>query len=140
MQDDGVGYHILRSLQDKNVQADLVDLGTDIFGLRAHFKNHSRIIILDAMKGGETPGTVLVFRGPEFRERLEGNIQNAHLLGVIEALDIMRAIDDQLAKAEFFFVGVVAQTIDKGLELTEPVAKAVQKAVNQVGLILANQA
>lgn len=131
MQDDGVGYHILKYLQKLEIKADFADLGTDIFRLRLHFSNHKKIIIIDALMG-EEPGKILSFTYPEFKTKLEGKIKNAHLLGVIEGIDIMRAVDDQLNAAEIYFVGVIAQIIDKGFELTKIVKEAVPQAAQKV--------
>ena len=131
--DDGVGYRILQQLQQEDITADYADLGTDIFRLRLYFqKYHQHVIILDALLGDIEPGKVKTFSYSEFKDKLEGKILNAHLLGVVEGLQIMRELDDSLKNTRITFVGITAENIDKGLELTPKVEQAVPVAVKTI--------
>lgn len=132
MTDDAVGHHVLLNLQQKNVPAEIVFLGQDLFKLRLFFKQHKKVIIVDALQGEYPPGKVLVFDYKSILEKLEAKIRNIHFLGSIEVLQILRQADVNLQKAEIFLVGIIVQTIDKGLDLTEPVQKAIPKAVKEV--------
>ena len=137
MQDDGVGARILWELEGRGLAAEFVELGTDLLRLRLFFDRHPVIILLDALRGGAEPGSVLVFSAEDFQARLEGKFQNPHHLGVVEAVGLLKAVDERLSAAEFHLVGVVAETIDKGEELTPVVAGAVVEAANAVERLLA---
>ncbi len=136
MTDDAVGHFVLRELQKRDIPADFSDLDTDIFRLRLDYNNHQHIIIVDALVGYEDPGTVKVFSFDEFHERLEGKIWSPHLLGVIEALDIMRTVDEDMAKATVHLVGIVVEKLDVGMELTENVASSIISAADSVEKIV----
>ena len=132
MTDDAVGHHVLNSLKEKEIEADLIDLGMDLFRLRLFFKNHKNLIIIDSVMGDYPIGTVLVFSYEELNEKLEAKTRNIHHIGSIEALEIMRLADKRLAEAHIYFVGIVVEKIDKGLELTKKIRKSITKAVEMV--------
>jgi hydrogenase maturation protease len=137
MTDDAIGHHILQSLEEKGVEADFFDLGLDLFKLRIVFDKHKRIIILDAFSSSKhPPGKVLSYHYKDFQNKLEAKIRGIHQLGSIEALEIMRLADEDLARAEIYFVGIVIEKIDKGFELTSTIEKAISKAVKTVEELL----
>ncbi len=132
MGDDGLGSRVLKELEKHRPDAELVELGTDILKLRLFFTGQKKLIILDALRGDEEPGTVLVFQGSQFQDRLSGDFRNPHMLGVVEGLALMRSVDPVMAAAEVFLVGVVAERIDKGEELSPVVEAALPEAVAEV--------
>ena len=137
MTDDAVGYHVLRFLQKESVQADFVELGMDLFRLRLFFKkHHSRVVIIDALKGDYPPGTILSFSYKDFHSKLDAKIRNIHHIGSIEAIEIMRTDDEKFAEAEVFFVGIIADVIDKGLELSKSVSNSIEAAAKEVKNLL----
>jgi len=138
MTDDAIGHHVLNSLQEKEIKADYADLGMDLFKLRLFFNEHKNLIIIDAIIGDYKPGTVLVFSYDEIKDKLEAKTRNIHYIGSIEALEIMRLTDEKLAQAKIQFVGIVIESIDKGLELTRRVQKSIIKAVEMIVDLLEN--
>lgn len=138
MTDDAIGHHILQVLEKRELHADFADLGMDLFKLRLFFKGHKNLIIIDAIRGDYMPGTVLVFSYDEIKDKLEAKTRNIHHIGSIEALEIMRLSDEKLAQAKIQFVGIVVESIDKGLELTRRVQKSIIKAVEMIVDLLEN--
>ena len=132
MTDDAIGHHVLQELQKLELKADFVDLGMDLFRLRLFFSNHKKVIFIDALSGDYPAGTILSFTYTELKEKLHAKIRNVHRMGSIEALEIMRLDDSKLKEAEINFVGIVAEKIDKGLELTKDVAAVIPEAVQAV--------
>jgi hydrogenase maturation protease len=132
MQDDGVGIKILEELQRRGVKADYIDLGTDIFRLRIFFNNHSKIVVVDALTGGGSPGSVFIYHQTDFKKKLTGIIKNSHHLSFYETIELLRMADPNLAKTEIYLVGVVAKKIDKGIKLSRPVEQAIQRAADTV--------
>ncbi|MHA1302877.1 MAG: hydrogenase maturation protease [Candidatus Heimdallarchaeaceae archaeon] len=132
MADDAISHHVLQNLKSRKVDANLVELGTDIFRLNLEYTGQKKVIIIDALFGEEPPGTVLVYHYDEIQEKLEGKIKNAHLLGVGECLEIMRHADKEFAKADITLVGIVAEKIDVSMELSPSVQSAIEKATEVV--------
>jgi len=58
--DEGVGVHAARLLQEQKLPAGtrVVEVGTAILDALPEFEHADRIIVLDAMKDGRSPGTV----------------------------------------------------------------------------------
>ena len=84
--DEGVGVHAVRSLHQAQLPAKVVilEVGTAILNVVSELEYAERIIIIDAMKGGQLPGTVYKVSLEECR----GNMQIASLHG----FDIFRVL------------------------------------------------
>ena len=133
MKDDAIAHHVIDKLSDLELDnVDLVKLDTDIFKLRLHYQNHKRIIIVDSLIGNYPPGTVLSFSSDEIDSKLAAKIRHAHSIGSIEALKIMQLDNVKLAKAKVFFVGIVAEEIDKGLTVSKSVYASIPKAIDVI--------
>jgi hydrogenase maturation protease len=132
MGDDGIGFELLNQLKERNIKADFVDLGTDVFRLRLFYDNHSTIIFLDALNGGGRPGDVLIFSHQDFENKLTGCIRDVHHIGFYEALKLMKLVDLSLAQTDFFLVGIVAEKIESGLELSQSVKASIPHAVDKI--------
>ncbi|NJE01090.1 hydrogenase maturation protease [Thermococcus sp. JdF3] len=131
MKDDGIGLKAGRILSEKGY--NVLDVGTDIFMLSAHYKGEERLIIIDAILSEKfRPGEIIHLRGEEVFDKLKAEIRSAHFMGAIDGLKLLMAMDERLAKADIHFIGVVAKEIDLGMELSEEVEKALPKVVELV--------
>ena len=137
MSDDAIGHEVIKALEKASCECDLAYLGTDIFRLHLHYRGHERVIVVDALKGVD-PGSVHVFYQDDFH-RLDGFIRHSHLLGIIEALNIMSLITPGLSEAKKIVVGVGAETIQPGMELSPAAKKGVALAVEKIMAILNSQ-
>ncbi|NJE60993.1 hydrogenase maturation protease [Thermococcus sp. 21S7] len=131
MKDDGIGLKAGRILAEKGY--NVLDVGTDIFMLSAHYNGEERLIIIDAILSEKfRPGEIIHLSGEEVFEKLKAEIRSAHFMGAIDGLKLLMAMDERLAKADIHFIGVVAKEIDLGMELTEEVKKALPRVVELV--------
>jgi hydrogenase maturation protease len=132
MKDDGVGQAVLGELRKRPIEATLLDLGTDIMRLSLHGDGYDVIVIVDSLRGAGEPGKVMSFDEAGMVRDLESNIRSAHLMGSIEAIQVLREIRPSLARARFHFVGVVVKEISVGEGLSPAVGSAVPEAVDAV--------
>ncbi|AEK72399.1 hydrogenase-specific maturation endopeptidase [Thermococcus sp. 4557] len=131
MKDDGIGLKAGRILAEKGY--NVLDVGTDIFMLSAHYKGEERLIIMDAILSEKfRPGEIIHLSGEEVFKKLKAEIRSAHFMGAIDGLKLLMAMDERLAKADIHFIGVVAKEIDLGMELTEEVERALPRVVELV--------
>ncbi|ASA77365.1 hydrogenase maturation protease [Thermococcus sp. 5-4] len=131
MKDDGIGLKAGRILAERGY--NVLDVGTDIFMLSAHYKGEERLIIIDAILSEKfRPGEIIHLSGEEVFEKLKAEIRSAHFMGAIDGLKLLMAMDERLAKADIHFIGVVAKEIDLGMELTEEVERALPRVVELV--------
>ena len=63
LQDDSVGLHVTRKLLQLSLphNVGVVDCDTDLMRLSAFLNNPRKIIIIDAVRAGNTPGSVYKF-------------------------------------------------------------------------------
>ncbi|WP_148882382.1 hydrogenase maturation protease [Thermococcus aciditolerans] len=131
MKDDGIGLKAGRILSEKGY--NVLDVGTDIFMLSAHYMGEERLIIIDAILSEKfRPGEIIHLRGEQVFDKLKAEIRSAHFMGAIDGLKLLMAMDERLAKADIHFIGVVAKEIDLGMELTEEVENALPRVVELV--------
>jgi hydrogenase maturation protease len=132
LQDDGVGVHAVRSLQqDPPPGAVVAEVGTAVLGAMHLLEWADRILALDAMQAGSPPGTVYTFGV----EDLASPVIKAslHELALIGALRFIK----RDAPAEIVILGVEPQTIDYGMELTPAVAAALPRLTRAVWELVA---
>ena len=130
--DEGIGVRALKELERRYTyptNVELLDGGTAGIELLRHIRNRDYLIIIDAMKCGQKPGTVLRVEGDEvpaaFRTRI-----SPHQLGLSDLLAAAMLTDE--LPANLVLYGVEPESIDIGLDLTETVEANVDKLVGAV--------
>ena len=63
LSDEGVGVHIAHELQKMELPlgVDIIEGGTDGFGLINIITETDRLVVIDSVKGGKKPGTIYKF-------------------------------------------------------------------------------
>ena len=59
--DDGIGVHVINELEKEGLPStiQLVDGGTSTLDMLGYFLDYERIIVVDCLKAGYEPGTIL---------------------------------------------------------------------------------
>ncbi|WP_168433550.1 hydrogenase maturation protease [Pontiella sulfatireligans] len=128
MSDDGVGVHVVHQLQEKKIEGvELIDAGTAVIHTADCLRGVDRIVVVDALKAGQAPGTIYLMDGDEVFEN--DYSLSIHSLGLKTALRFL-APDEK--PAEWSLVGVEPETLELGTRLSEPVSDAVSGAVRTV--------
>lgn len=118
MSDDGVGVHAVRRLMDMDLPGiDIWEAGTRALHAADIARNYHRIILIDAMEGGEAPGTVYRVEQPAGQETL--GPMSLHSLDVLSG---MQLAGEGAPDAVLF--GVEPERIDYGTELSRSVNEA----------------
>ena len=130
--DEGVGVRTLKELERRfsfPANVELLDGGTAGIDLLRHIRNRDCLIIIDAMKSGQVPGTIVRVAGEDvpaaFRTRI-----SPHQLGLSDLL-AAAMLTDELPKNLVLF-GVEPESIDIGLDLTETVEANLGKLIEAV--------
>jgi len=64
LSDEGIGIHVVKEIQQKNIfpsEVEVMEGGTDGFGLINIITDTDRLIVIDSIKGGSMPGTIYKF-------------------------------------------------------------------------------
>jgi len=121
MQDDGLGPHFIRFLEaDGGIppEVELIDGGTHSYDLVEFFAGADSVIIVDALKFEEEPGTI--YRAPlkELREDLINDARSVHELNFIDAVSMVNMLGHD---PEVVVFGVEPKIIDVSIELSPEV-------------------
>jgi hydrogenase maturation protease len=130
LQDEGVGVHAVRALEGQSLppHVEVIDGGTATIELLPVIKDAERIIVIDALKGGEEPGTIYRIRPDDLLLAREQNL-SLHQVGLLEVLGMVRQLG---ADPEVVIIGVEPQEISWGMELTQVVAAQLPKVLEAV--------
>jgi hydrogenase maturation protease len=130
--DEGIGVRALKELERKYTfpaNVELLDGGTAGIELLRHIRKRDYLIIIDAMKCSQEPGTVVRVEGNDvpaaFRTRI-----SPHQLGLSDLLAAAMLTDELPEKLVLF--GVEPESIDIGLDLTDTVEASVDKLIGAV--------
>lgn len=123
--DDGVGVHAAWELQKNPIAGvAVVDIGTAVLhGLR-FLEEADRVLMIDAAKGGQAPGTLYLFEGGEDAGR--PSLLSVHAMGLREAMSWLPAGSRRPAVT---VLGIEPASLDYGLELSPAVRAALPRVV-----------
>jgi hydrogenase maturation protease len=147
--DDGVGWWVVDALEARlardapaghptgRVEADRVAVGG--LSLMERLIGYDRVVLVDAILGGDMPGTVSVGSLAGIACHLAGHLDSAHDVSLLEALCAGRALGARLP-AEVTVVSVAVRSVDRFDERLSPeVGAAVQVAVEDILAVLDRQ-
>lgn len=122
--DEGVGVHAAEELLRDPLPDGVVvlDVGTAILDALPAMQAADRIVVVDAVRGDRSPGTV--YRVP-FEDMCRPQV-----IGSVHGFDLSRALalSGRVDRPEVVVIGVEPQTIDWSLELS-PAVKAAMPIV-----------
>jgi len=128
MQDDGVGVHAIRALEELGFSDDveLIDGGTHSYDLIEEFCRAENLIIVDAMHAGGEPGTI--YRAPLDELGLDPveNITSLHEMHFVEAMKMTRMLGFNPDTTVF---GIEPAVIAVSMDLSPQVAEKFPRLV-----------
>jgi len=131
MQDDGVGVHVIRHLQQRELppEVKLIDGGTYSYDLMDFIIEADTCIVVDAMRGGGEPGTI--YRAPfdELEVKPDTDAVSLHEMSLVEAVYLLRLEGHD---PDIIVYGVEPHTVSFGLELTDAVARQVPRVADMI--------
>lgn len=128
LSDDGVGVHVLNKLREQPPEGvELIDAGTAVLHTADCLCGVDRVVVIDAFKGGQKPGTVYLMSGDDV---LENDYSlSVHSLGLKTALNFLASDEGSV---EWTVVGVEPETLAYGMRLSSAVDEAVPGAMRAV--------
>ena len=127
MRDEGVGVHVVQALADLSLPdgVELIDAGT-CSDVAFDLDGYDRVIVVDAARGGEDPGTIYRFTEETDFDAGDG-LRTCHDVGLLQTLrEAVRGTSDVL------ILGVEPKEIDWGLDLSSVVRESVPRVVEIV--------
>lgn len=128
--DDGVACEVATRLERSGrlgTDADVHCAGTDLLRAASLMRGRQRLVILDATLS-EQPGVEVVAHGQLLHGRGTGG---AHTLDPVAALELLRAVDPEIAAAETFWILVGVSSIRLGRGLSPSVEALVPEIMSR---------
>ncbi len=134
--DEGVGVRVLETLNkqyDFPPNVAMVDGGVLGMNLLGTISEADYLIVIDAVRNGQAPGTLYRLEGEDIPQRVLCK-NSLHQVDLLEALTFCQALDKQ---PETLIIGIEPEDIKTvGLDMTPVVAKKMQAMVQMVILEL----
>jgi len=128
--DEGIGVHVVQEMEDMELAAhiELLDIGTSTPDLLSHLEDVRRLIIVDALKAGGSPGTIYRCKPEDLLANEEGPIL-LHEVGLVETLDMAKKMGREI---DTVIIGVEPKVLDWGVQLSEEVKKEIPAIIEAV--------
>ena len=130
LSDEGVGVHVAHKLIDMNLPqgVSVVEGGTDGFRLLNVITEADRLIV-DAIKGGSSPGSIYRFDIHEVKNCPSGFKTSVHQIGILEVINLSGLIGKT---PHTTVIGVEPKSLDMGMELSPEIKEKVPRIIELV--------
>ena len=130
--DEGLGVHVVHQLEKEyefSPAVNIIDGGTMGMELLSYMRGMKKLLLVDAVNGGEKPGTIYEFPHQETENYFTGNI-SVHEVGMQDILRIRALQEDPLEDA--MVIGVEPASLEVGFEPSEIVQAALPDVIQRV--------
>ena len=132
LKDEGIGVRVVRELEQEYTfepEIALIDGGTDGPHLTSLVADFDEIIVIDAVEGGEKPGSLYRFTLDQISFDIPTHL-SIHQMGVLEALNEVKLLGK---KPEVTFIGVEPEDISPwGMDLSPVIEEKIPEIITLV--------
>lgn len=128
MGDDGAGIHLIQKLaaHDLPAEVELVDGGVNSFAGLAELPSAERAILVDAMTGGGTPGTIYRLTAQQLDALPKTSAISVHDFSLSDSLQLIGRI---CKLPPILIYGIEPVSLELTMQLSQPVELAVDKVI-----------
>lgn len=116
LKDEGIGVHVIEVLRKESLpdNVELVDGATAGFDLLPIIQNCDKLIVVDAIKTTEAPGTIYKFNPEDIDIKRDENV-SLHDINFFQVLEVAKKYK---RLPETYMIGIVPEEIDWGMDLS----------------------
>jgi hydrogenase maturation protease len=131
MSDEGIGIHVIRELQKLNLppNIEVIEGGTDGFGLLNIITDSDRLIVIDALKGGNTPGTIYQFNIEDAPSSSKLFKTSIHQIGILEVINLSGLIGKT---PKTTVIGIEPESLSMGMSLSNHVIEKIPRLIHLI--------
>jgi len=131
LSDEGIGVHTVKELSKRELppEIEIMEGGTDGFGLIHIITETDRLIVIDSVKGGSEPGTLYKFDIKDAPKTPDLFKTSVHQIGILEVINLSSLIGKT---PETTVIGVEPKTISTSMELTKEVKAKIPRVIELV--------
>ena len=132
LSDEGVGIEVIKELRKKyklSEEVEIVDGGTGGFSLLPFIESANKLLVIDAISGDKSPGTIYKFKN----EEIPLNIMEKISLHEVNFADILNLA--QLRGSypeEIVIIGIEPETLEMQATLSETVRRKIPLLLSEV--------
>jgi len=128
--DEGVGVHVIEEMKKMELprHVELLDIGTSTMDLIGYLDGVKKLIVIDAMKAGGTPGALYRCHPEDLLPKEEGPV-SLHEIGLLETLAMAKKKGLEI---DTVVIGVEPKVFDWGMELSEEVKDRISDIIEAV--------
>ena len=130
--DEGLGVHVVKDIKESftfTPDITIIDGGTMGMELLTYMRGMKKILLVDAINGGEPAGTVYEFPHKELEQYFTEHI-SVHEVGMQDILRIRAIQEEPLEDA--VVIGVEPESLEIGFEPSEVVQRALPEVKDRV--------
>lgn len=130
LSDEGAGVKAVEELQDRHDcsgPVEFVDGGTIGLELLPYFEGRSHILIIDAVKTGKDPGTIVRIEDPP---AFFSSKTSPHQIGLADVMGIAVITDNMPQNITLF--GIEPKKLSTGLDLSPEIARNLSRLIDMV--------
>ena len=131
MQDEGIGVRVVEQLQrdyEFPPQIEVLDGGTAGMALFEHIVGRSHVIVIDAVKTGREPGTLVKLENDEVPAFFQNKV-SPHQMALSDILAALKIGGELLP--EIVVIGVEPVTLQTGLEMSDLVSSKIDALISK---------
>ena len=132
LSDEGIGVHVIKALQKENSlppEVEVMEGGTDGFGLINIITDTDRLIVIDSLKGGSEAGTLYKFDIEDAPGTPDLFKTSVHQIGILEVINLSSLIGKT---PKTTVIGVEPKSITMGMELSEEVKEKIPRVIELI--------
>jgi hydrogenase maturation protease len=137
LSDEGIGVHLVKRLQQRLGEVpgvECLDGGALSFTLAEPIARADGLIVADAARMGEKPGTLRIYHDQEMDRYLQGNRSSVHEVSLGDLIDIARLSDTLPGRR--CLIGIEPENLDWGETLSETAGRAVETGITEIVSLL----
>ena len=131
IQDEGIGVRVIEQLQrdyEFPAEVEVLDGGTAGMALYEHIVDRSHVIVVDAVKTGRAPGTLVKLENDEVPALFRNKV-SPHQMALSDILAALKIGGEQLP--EIVVIGIEPVSLETGLEMSDVVLGKLDALVEQ---------
>jgi hydrogenase maturation protease len=131
LSDEGAGIHVIRELQkmDSLPEIEIIEGGTDGFGLLNIITDTDYLIVIDSVKGGGKPGSIYRFGIKDAPACPDLFKTSVHQIGILEVIHLSGLIGKT---PETVVIGIEPKVLSRGMELSPEIKEKIPRIISLV--------
>ena len=131
LSDEGVGVHIAQQMMamDMPPEVQVVEGGTDGFGLVNVITEADRMILIDAVRGGGQPGSIYRFEIEDCPPYPDIFKTSVHQISILEVINLSSLIG---TTPRTTIIGIEPACMEMGMELSPAVEAKVPRVIQMI--------